>query len=49
MSNAPIGMFDSGLGGLSVMHAVRGALPGEDTFITVIVSTHRTATETPST
>ena len=30
MSNAPIGMFDSGLGGLSVMHAVRDALPGED-------------------
>ena len=28
--NAPIGMFDSGLGGLSVMHAVRDALPGED-------------------
>ena len=30
MRNAPIGMFDSGLGGLSVMHAVRDALPGED-------------------
>lgn len=49
MSNVPIGMFDSGLGGLSVMHAVRDALPGEDIIITVIVSTHRTATETPST
>ena len=30
MSNAPTGMVGSGLGGLSVMHAVRDALPGED-------------------
>lgn len=30
MNNAPIGLFDSGLGGLSVMHAVRAELPGED-------------------
>jgi glutamate racemase len=27
--NAPIGIFDSGLGGLSVLRAVRAALPGE--------------------
>lgn len=30
MNSAPIGMFDSGLGGLSVMHAVRDTLPGEN-------------------
>jgi len=28
--NRPIGLFDSGLGGLTVVHAVREALPGED-------------------
>lgn len=27
---APIGVFDSGLGGLSVLHAIRRELPGED-------------------
>ncbi|HKQ30153.1 MAG TPA: glutamate racemase [Burkholderiales bacterium] len=30
MSNAPIGVFDSGVGGLSVLHAIRRELPGED-------------------
>ena len=44
MSNAPIGMFDSGLGGLFETPS-----PAKTSFITVIVSTHRTATETPST
>lgn len=28
--NAPIGVFDSGVGGLSVLQALRAALPGED-------------------
>ena len=28
--NRPIGLFDSGLGGLTVVRAVRDALPGED-------------------
>ena len=28
--NRPIGLFDSGLGGLTVVRAVREALPGED-------------------
>ncbi|MDH1265339.1 glutamate racemase [Pseudomonas sp. GD03944] len=28
-SNAPIGVFDSGIGGLSVLHEIRQALPGE--------------------
>ena len=27
---APIGVFDSGLGGLTVARAIRDALPGED-------------------
>ncbi|MDZ7771399.1 MAG: hypothetical protein U5K31_01455 [Balneolaceae bacterium] len=27
---APIGIFDSGIGGLTVVKAVREALPGED-------------------
>jgi glutamate racemase len=26
----PIGVFDSGVGGVSVLHEIRGALPGED-------------------
>src|SRR5215212_11179533 len=26
----PIGVFDSGVGGLTVVHALRAALPGED-------------------
>lgn len=30
MSNQPIGIFDSGLGGISVMRAVRKLLPAED-------------------
>ena len=29
MSNAPIGIFDSGVGGLSVLREIRGALPAE--------------------
>ncbi|WP_040695447.1 glutamate racemase [Nodosilinea nodulosa] len=29
-SSAPIGVFDSGVGGLSVLHAIRAALPHED-------------------
>ena len=45
MSNAPIGMFDSGLGGT----LFETPSPAKTSFITVIVSTHRTATETPST
>jgi glutamate racemase len=28
--NAPIGVFDSGIGGLSVLRALRHALPNED-------------------
>ena len=28
--NSPIGVFDSGVGGLTVVRAVRAALPGED-------------------
>ena len=28
--NRPIGLFDSGLGGLTVVRAVRRMLPGED-------------------
>lgn len=30
MSNQPIGVFDSGVGGLTVLHALRAALPAED-------------------
>lgn len=30
MKNAPIGVFDSGVGGLSVLREIRTALPGED-------------------
>ena len=30
MARAPIGIFDSGLGGLTVARAIAGALPGED-------------------
>ncbi|HEY1012591.1 MAG TPA: glutamate racemase [Herpetosiphonaceae bacterium] len=30
MSGAPIGVFDSGVGGISVLHEIRRALPGED-------------------
>ena len=29
-ASAPIGVFDSGLGGLTVARAIRDALPGED-------------------
>src|ERR1700692_1235167 len=29
-SSAPLGVFDSGLGGLTVVGAIREALPGED-------------------
>ncbi len=29
-STSPIGVFDSGFGGLSVLHAIRAAVPGED-------------------
>ena len=29
-ANSPIGVFDSGLGGLTVLNALRRALPGED-------------------
>jgi len=29
-SDLPIGVFDSGVGGLTVLHAIRDALPGED-------------------
>lgn len=29
-STSPIGVFDSGFGGLSVLHAIRAALPAED-------------------
>lgn len=29
MSDAPVGVFDSGIGGLTVVHAILGALPGE--------------------
>ena len=28
--NAPIGVFDSGVGGLTVVRALRARLPGED-------------------
>ena len=30
MRKAPIGVFDSGVGGLSVLHALRELLPNED-------------------
>ena len=30
MSNAPIGVFDSGVGGLSILRGIRNLLPGED-------------------
>ena len=30
MSNAPIGIFDSGVGGLSILRQIRSLLPGED-------------------
>lgn len=30
MSDAPIGVFDSGVGGLSVLHEIRALLPSED-------------------
>jgi len=30
MKEAPIGVFDSGVGGLSVLRAIRNALPEED-------------------
>lgn len=30
MSDRPIGVFDSGVGGLTVLHALRAALPAED-------------------
>lgn len=30
LADAPIGVFDSGLGGLTVAHAIRGVLPHED-------------------
>jgi glutamate racemase len=30
MSNAPIGVFDSGVGGLSILRQIRAQLPGED-------------------
>jgi glutamate racemase len=30
MSNAPIGVFDSGVGGLSILRQIRTLLPGED-------------------
>ncbi|HET9055193.1 MAG TPA: glutamate racemase, partial [Cyclobacteriaceae bacterium] len=29
-SKQPIGIFDSGIGGLTVAHAIRKLLPGED-------------------
>ena len=29
MNNAPIGIFDSGMGGLTVMRALTARLPGE--------------------
>ena len=29
-ADAPVGVFDSGVGGLSVLRALRAALPGED-------------------
>lgn len=31
-ASAPIGVFDSGVGGLSVLHDIRAALPAEDLF-----------------
>ena len=30
MSNDPVGVFDSGVGGLSVLEAIRQRLPSED-------------------
>ena len=30
MNKAPVGVFDSGLGGLSVMKAIRSLMPNED-------------------
>lgn len=38
-SDAPIGVFDSGIGGLSVLNALRAALPAED-FVYVADSAH---------
>ena len=37
--NAPIGVFDSGIGGLSVLKALRAALPHDD-FIYLADSGH---------
>ncbi|HEY7986854.1 MAG TPA: aspartate/glutamate racemase family protein, partial [Methylophilaceae bacterium] len=39
MSNAPIGVFDSGVGGLSVLRHIRTLLPHED-LLYVADSTH---------
>ena len=38
-ADAPIGVFDSGIGGLSVLQALRAALPGED-FVYLADSAH---------
>jgi glutamate racemase len=37
---APVGIFDSGLGGLSVLRAVRAHLPGES-FVYVLNAAQR--------
>lgn len=38
-SNAPVGVFDSGIGGLSILQALRAEMPGED-FIYLADSGH---------
>ncbi len=44
-NNNPIGMIDSGLGGLSLFKHIRQALPNEDIFILQTQNTCLMATE----
>jgi len=43
----PIGVFDSGVGGLSVLKALRAALPGED-FVYFADTRHAPYRERPA-
>ena len=42
-SSAPIGVFDSGLGGISVARQIAKDMPAEHVLYLVIRPTHRTA------
>ena len=44
MNNAPIGIIDSGSGGLSVFQSIRSSLPKESIYILEIMPMFRTET-----